>query len=172
MLATARDHKRAFDGDAGPNTGGMGAFSPADNFGAGTPGAIRSRGHGVLCSSGLSESGVTFRGLLFPWAHDHGGWTARAGIQLPFRRPGNAGDPAAFEVGFARAPGGDDRRHVGSQRPSNGMSAPRSRSCSPRVAIPGNYDVGKPISRFGDAPAAPGRPCFPCRHPDGKMVQL
>ena len=65
MLATARDHKRAYDGDAGPNTGGMGAFSPADNFDADQQAQFDREVMAPLLK-GLNESGVVFRGLLFP----------------------------------------------------------------------------------------------------------
>ena len=65
MLASARDHKRALDGDAGPNTGGMGAFSPANNF----PEELQRQFEGEVMRpllDGLRDNGVTFRGLLFP----------------------------------------------------------------------------------------------------------
>jgi phosphoribosylamine--glycine ligase len=65
MLATARDHKRAYDGDAGPNTGGMGAFSPADNFDTDQLAQFDREVMSPLLN-GLNESGVIFRGLLFP----------------------------------------------------------------------------------------------------------
>jgi len=65
MLASARDHKRAFDGDAGPNTGGMGAFSPADNFDATMQSRFEEQVMRPLLE-GLQESNVVFRGLLFP----------------------------------------------------------------------------------------------------------
>jgi phosphoribosylamine--glycine ligase len=65
MLASARDHKRAFDGDAGPNTGGMGAFSPANNFDAEAEAQFRRDVMRPLLE-GLRETKVTFRGLLFP----------------------------------------------------------------------------------------------------------
>jgi phosphoribosylamine--glycine ligase len=65
MLASARDHKRAYDGDAGPNTGGMGAFSPANNFGSELEAQFDREVMRPLLD-GLNQEGVIFRGLLFP----------------------------------------------------------------------------------------------------------
>lgn len=65
MLATARDHKRAFEGDEGPNTGGMGAVSPADNW---SPEREREFTDSIMepLLEGLRRNGCIFRGLLFP----------------------------------------------------------------------------------------------------------
>jgi len=65
LLATARDHKRAFDGDEGPNTGGMGAFSPADNWNSALRALLDRKIMDPLIE-GLQEEGISFRGLLFP----------------------------------------------------------------------------------------------------------
>jgi phosphoribosylamine--glycine ligase len=65
LLQTARDHKRALDGDVGPNTGGMGAFSPANNWTA----ELEDQFHKKIMRpllDGLYEKTITFRGLLYP----------------------------------------------------------------------------------------------------------
>src|SRR5215475_8511862 len=65
LLESARDHKRALDGDQGPNTGGMGAFSPANNWNS----KLQSRFDREIMKPLLRafiQEGVTFRGLLYP----------------------------------------------------------------------------------------------------------
>ncbi len=65
LLESARDHKRALDGDQGPNTGGMGAFSPADNWNSKLQTLFETDiMQPLLC--GLVQQGVPFRGLLYP----------------------------------------------------------------------------------------------------------
>ncbi len=65
LLETARDHKRIFDGDKGPNTGGMGAFSPANNWNSEMATQFDSKIMRPLLR-GLNQQGIEFRGLLFP----------------------------------------------------------------------------------------------------------
>ena len=65
LLESARDHKRALDGDRGPNTGGMGAFSPANNWND----QLQSQFETQIMQPvlrGLLQEGITFRGLLYP----------------------------------------------------------------------------------------------------------
>ncbi len=65
MLASARDHKRAYDGNTGPNTGGMGAVSPAENW---TDAAQRVFDDEMMVPllKALARANTPFRGLLFP----------------------------------------------------------------------------------------------------------
>jgi phosphoribosylamine---glycine ligase len=63
-LATAQDHKRAFDGDRGPNTGGMGAYSPAPVM---TPKLIERTMDSIIrpTVAGMARRGTPFKGVLF-----------------------------------------------------------------------------------------------------------
>ncbi len=63
-LASAQDHKRAFDGDKGPNTGGMGAYSPASMIDA----AMSARVMGEIVMPTLramKAMGAPYKGVLF-----------------------------------------------------------------------------------------------------------
>lgn len=63
-LATARDHKRAFDGDAGPNTGGMGAYAPVDDVSkADYDFAVKEIVQKT--ADGMSAEGKPFTGVLY-----------------------------------------------------------------------------------------------------------
>jgi phosphoribosylamine--glycine ligase len=64
LLPAARDHKRAFDADTGPNTGGMGAYSPVSEIDAAT---LTSIGESVVAPvlREMARRGSPFRGVLF-----------------------------------------------------------------------------------------------------------
>lgn len=63
ILPPSRDHKRAFDGDRGPNTGGMGAYSPVQ-----LPECTMKRIEETILTptlKGLKEDGIDYRGALY-----------------------------------------------------------------------------------------------------------
>lgn len=64
LLPAAQDHKRIFDGDRGPNTGGMGAYAPAPLI---TPALLERVRHEIFerTLQGMVKDGHPFRGALF-----------------------------------------------------------------------------------------------------------
>jgi len=63
-LAPAQDYKRIFDGDQGPNTGGMGSYSPVPGFGAAEVEEIVARVHRPVVAA-MAARGVPFHGVLY-----------------------------------------------------------------------------------------------------------
>ena len=63
-MATSQDHKRLLDGDEGPNTGGMGAYSPAPVV---TPEVHARAMREIILPTikGMAEDGIPFTGFLY-----------------------------------------------------------------------------------------------------------
>lgn len=64
ILPTSQDHKRVGDGDTGPNTGGMGTYSPAEVV---TPALLERIDREIVAPSvqAIAAEGIEFRGTLF-----------------------------------------------------------------------------------------------------------
>jgi len=64
LFGGAQDHKRAFDGDTGPNTGGMGAYSPAPIF---TQPMIDAANERIVrpTVAGMAAEGAPYKGVLY-----------------------------------------------------------------------------------------------------------
>lgn len=64
LMPIARDFKRLYDGDRGPNTGGMGAIAPVENIEYGTLSEIR---HGIIepTIAGMKKEDTPFVGALY-----------------------------------------------------------------------------------------------------------
>ena len=64
LFGWAQDHKRAFDGDEGPNTGGMGTYSPAPVF---TLDLVQQTRKRLVepAFKGIAKEGAPYRGVLF-----------------------------------------------------------------------------------------------------------
>ena len=63
-LATSQDHKRLLDGDQGPNTGGMGAYSPAPVV---TPAVHAKAMREIIMPTvrGMEKDGIPYTGFLY-----------------------------------------------------------------------------------------------------------
>jgi phosphoribosylamine--glycine ligase len=168
-LAAAQDHKTVFDGDRGPNTGGMGAFSPVAAFDE----VMQAR---VMTSivrptiAALADEGAPYSGVLF--------------VQLMLTADGpkvvefncRFGDPECQAI---LAPMDGDLlpmlAAVAAER------APETATVSSRAAVcitlasggyPGKYTTGVPITGIEDAEAVPGVAVFHAgtARRDGRLV--
>ncbi len=158
-LPTARDYKKVYDGDRGPNTGGMGAHSPAGVLNADSASQVLKD---ILWPTlrGLQAEGRTFRGVLY------------AGLMVTESGPkvleynARFGDPET-EVILPRVK--SDMAEVLLAAATGGLERflpleVKNEACVGVVlcaqGYPGNYEHGKPITGLADAARMPGIELF------------
>ena len=145
MLPPTQDHKAAFDGDTGPNTGGMGAYCPAP---LAKPGLLDAVERDVMTPTvhAMKRGRRPFRGVLYVGPDDDAAGAARAGVQLPLRRSGNTAADDAPAHRFARRAGGGGGRPPGRVAGGLGVGpAAGGVRGDGRQGYPGKYERGLPI---------------------------
>jgi phosphoribosylamine--glycine ligase len=157
-LASAQDHKRAFDGDRGPNTGGMGAISPAPALDP----EVEARALETIVRPVLAEMvrrGTPYRGVLYA------GLMIANGIPRLVEFNARFGDPEAqvlmvraggdmFDAIRATATGGLGRVAIG-WSPDPALTVVMAAR-----GYPGAHARGEPIGGLAAAAAMPGVTLF------------
>jgi phosphoribosylamine---glycine ligase len=152
-MAPARDHKRVLDGDRGPNTGGMGAFT--------TDGMISPRYESAIIEdivqptiAGLSEEGIPYTGFLY-----FGLMLTRDGpmvLEYNCRLGDPETQPILMRMDFDLAAALDAVacRKLGTFKPA---WKPGASACVVLASggYPGSFETGKAISGLAEAAALP-----------------
>jgi phosphoribosylamine--glycine ligase len=158
-LPTSRDYKKVYDGDRGPNTGGMGSHSPAGNLDAAVSADVF-RDIIRPAVAGLASEGRPFRGVLYA-----GLMITESGTKvLEFNA--RLGDPEA-EVVLPRLQSDLAALLVAAGRGELERHPPldvKPEACVGVVlcsgGYPGHYETGKPISGWAEAAHIPSVELF------------
>jgi phosphoribosylamine---glycine ligase len=157
-LASAQDHKTVFDGDQGPNTGGMGAYSPAPVMDAGMTERVMAEIVRPTVAA-MAKEGAPFAGFLY------------VGLMITRQGPRvvefncRFGDPEC-QVVIPRLAADLlpllDAVSRGANIPASVPWAPETSVCVVMSSggYPGAYETGRPIRGVADAEALPGVQVF------------
>ncbi len=169
-LGTAQDHKRIFDNDLGPNTGGMGAFAPSPLVTSEVDRRVRDEiVQPVL--EGMQAEGTPYRGFLYVglMLTDSGPRVVEFNVRL--------GDPETQvvlpmldeELSWLL---GEAATGALPTRPARFLSDPHVGVVMAAGGYPGDVETGRPIQGLEEAASVPGALVFHAgtSRQDGKVV--
>lgn len=180
LLPGSQDHKRVFDGDKGPNTGGMGAYSPAPVVTDAMLPDIRERIILPVVRE-LKKRGIVYRGVLYAglMVTPPGGKTALSGSAVNVVEfNARFGDPETEAV-LPRLGGNfaETLLHVAEGRLADDDVVVKPDAAATVIVAsggyPGSYEKGKVISGLDAAAAVPNAIVFHCgtkRTADGAVA--